>query len=105
MSDFSVRIGYLLPRPTARCRRHREDKGVKNRGIKRCLALILSAAVLLSGCTGVLFESRGDGGKAESLRLDSGEGWDSYDNHPRHPFDRKNSNDEMSIILKSVKTF
>ena len=42
---------------------------------------------------------------AESLKLDSGEGWESYDKHPRNPFDKKNSGDEMSIMLKSVKTF
>jgi hypothetical protein len=52
-----------------------------------------------------LFESKGDGGRAERLKLDSGEGWESYDKHPRNPFDRRNSNDEMSIMLKSVKTF
>lgn len=78
---------------------------MKNRGSKRWLAWTLAAAVLLSGCSGVLFESKGDGGKAESLKFDSGEGWEAYDKHPRNPFDRKNSNDEMSIMLKSVKTF
>jgi hypothetical protein len=82
-----------------------EGKSLKNRGIKLLLVWALTATVFLSGCSGVLFETKGDGGKAESLKLDSGEGWESYDNHPRNPFDRKNSNDEMSIMLKSVKTF
>jgi hypothetical protein len=82
-----------------------EGRALKNRKIKRWLAWALTATVFLSGCSGVLFESKGDGGRAESLKLDSGEGWDGYDKHPRNPFDRKNSNDEMSIMLKSVKTF
>jgi hypothetical protein len=47
----------------------------------------------------------GDGGRAERLKLDSGEGWEGYDTHPRYRYDKKNSNDEMSIMLKSVKTF
>ena len=79
--------------------------GLNNRGIKRWLAWALAATVLLSGCSGVLFESKGAGGKAERLQFDSVEGWERYDSHPRNPFDKRNSNDEMSIMLKSVKTF
>ena len=78
---------------------------MKSRGINRWLAWALAATVLLSGCSGVLFESKQSGGTSESLKLDSGEGWTSYDTHPRYPYDKKNTNDEMSIMLKSVKTF
>jgi len=82
-----------------------EGRGLKNRGIKRWLAWALTMTVLLSGCSGVLFESKDSAGKGESLKLDSGEGWEGYDTHPRYRYDKKNSNDEMSIMLKSVKTF
>ena len=78
---------------------------MKNRGIKRWLAWALAVTVLLSGCSGVLFESKGEGGKAESLKIDSGEGWQDYDNPSRYPYSKRNSVDEMSIMLKSVKTF
>ena len=78
---------------------------MKNRGIVWWLAWVLTATMLLSGCAGVLLESKGDGGRAERLKLDSGEGWEGYDRHPRNPLDKRNSNDEMSIMLKSVKTF
>ena len=78
---------------------------MKYRVIKRRLAWILAAVVSLSGCSGVLLESKGSGGTSESLKLDSGEGWERYDSHPRNPFDKKNSYDEMSIMLKSVRTF
>ncbi len=78
---------------------------MKNRGIKRWLVGALAATVLLSGCSGVLFESKGKGGTSESLKLGSGEAWAAYDTHPRYPYDKKNSNDEMSIMLKSIKTF
>jgi hypothetical protein len=88
-----------------RCQEVCEGRALKNRGIKRWLAWALALTVLLSGCSGVLFESKGDGGRAESLKLDSGESWESYDTNPRYRYDRKNSNDEMSIMLKSVKTF
>ena len=82
-----------------------EDKGLKNRGIQRWLPWAMAAAVLVTGCSGVLFESRGEGGRAERLKLDAGEGWEGYDKQPRHPFDKRNSTDEMSIMLKSVRTF
>ena len=82
-----------------------EARGLKNRGNKRWLAGTLAATVLLSGCSGVLFESKGDRGTAESLKIDSGEGWQDYDNPSRYPYSKRNSGDEMSIMLKSVKTF
>ena len=78
---------------------------MKSRGSKQWLVWALATAVLLSGCSGVLFESKGGAGTSESLKIDSGEGWEGYDNHPRYPYSRRNSNDEMSIMLKSVKTF
>jgi hypothetical protein len=78
---------------------------LKYRGIKWWLAWTLAAAVLLSGCSGVLFESKQGGGKSESVKLDSGEGWEGYDKTPRYRYDKRNTNDEMSIMLKSVKTF
>jgi len=78
---------------------------LKNREIKRWLAWALAATVFLSGCSGVLFESKGNQGTSDSLKIDSGEGWVGYDSHPRYPYDKRNSNDEMSIMLKSVKTF
>ena len=78
---------------------------MKNWGIHRWVPWLLAAMVLLSGCSGVLFESKNKSGTSESLKLDSGEDWASYDTHPRYPYDRKNTNDEMSIMLKTLKTF
>jgi uncharacterized protein YceK len=73
--------------------------------MKRWLAWALAATVLLSGCSGVLFESKDSAGKGESLKIDSGEGWQDYDNPSRYPHSKRNSLDEMSIMLKSLKTF
>jgi hypothetical protein len=78
---------------------------LKSPGSKQWLAWALATAVLLSGCSGVLFESKGNRGTSERFKLDSGEDWERYDNHPRSPSDKRNSNDEKSIMLKSVKTF
>jgi len=75
---------------------------LKSRGINRWLAWALAATVLLSGCSGVLFESKQGG---ESLKIDSGESWECYDTPQRYPYSKRKSNDEMSIMLKSVKTF
>jgi hypothetical protein len=78
---------------------------LKKRGLYRWVPWVLAAIVLVSGCSGVLFEAKEKSGTSESLKLDSGEGWAGYDNNPRYRYDKKNSNDEMSIMLKSVKTF
>jgi hypothetical protein len=78
---------------------------LKNWRIHRWALWFLAAIVLVSGCSGVLFESKETGGRTESLKVDSGEGWANYDTHPRYPYDRKSSNDDMTIMLKSLKTF
>jgi hypothetical protein len=82
-----------------------EGMGLKNWGIHRWMSWLLAVTVLASGCSGVLFESKEKSGATESIKLDSGETWADYDTHPRYPYDKKNSNDEMSIMLKSVRTF
>ena len=82
-----------------------EGTVLKSRGINRWLAWALAATVLLSGCSGVLFESKEGAGKSESLKIDSGESWESYDTPMRYPYSKRNSYDEMSIMLKSVTTF
>jgi hypothetical protein len=79
--------------------------GMNSRRLNRWVLCVMMVAVLGSGCSGVLFESKGSGGTSDSLKIDAGEGWASYDTRPRYPYDKKNSNDEMSIMLKSVKTF
>ena len=81
-----------------------EGSDGKSRGLKRWAPWVMAAIILVSGCSGTLFESKGRGG-SNSLRIDAGEGWERYDNHPRYPYDKRSSNDEMSIMLKSVKTF
>jgi hypothetical protein len=81
--------------------------GLKNRGINRWLPWVVAAMVLVSGCSGVLMESKDSSGKVERLKLDSGESWDSYDDRPRHPYvtTGKHGLDDLSIMLKSEKTF
>jgi len=84
-----------------------EGKGLKSRKINRCLAWALAATVLLSGCSGVLFESKGDAGKVERVKIDGGESWDTYDDRPRQPFSnsKKHGLDDLGLMLKSEKTF
>jgi len=80
---------------------------LKNRGINRWLPWVVAAMLLTSGCSGVLLESKDDSGKVERLKIDSGESWDSYDDRPRHPYVQsgKHGLDDLSIMLKSEKTF
>ena len=100
-----MKMCHFLLNRWLRCHDLCEGTGVNSRGIKRWLAWALAMTVLLSGCAGVLFESKGDGGTAASLKIDSGEGWEDYDTHPRYPHSKRNSNDEMSVMLKSLNTF
>jgi len=72
---------------------------------KHWLVWALAAAVLLSGCSGVMFESKDEGGKVERLKVDSGEGWNSFDSRPRYPYSKRNSQEEMSIMLLKEMTF
>ncbi len=96
---------HLLDQPKVGCQELCEGTGLKNWRIHRWAPWVLAAIVLVSGCSGVLFESKQESGTTESLKLDTGEDWASYDTHPRYPYDKKSSNDEMSIMLKSIRTF
>jgi hypothetical protein len=71
--------------------------------IVACLAVL--AALLLAGCNGTLLQHQEGDGQQAQVKIDGGESWDSYDNRPRYPFDKRKSNDEMSIMLKSEATF
>jgi hypothetical protein len=73
--------------------------------MRRLLPWALAAMALVSGCA--LLESRDDGGRVERVKLDAGESWDSYDDRPRHPYvnSGRHGLDDMSIMLKSEKTF
>lgn len=79
--------------------------GLNGRLKKPWLFWALAAAVLLSGCSAVLTETKDEGGKVERLRFDTVEGWDSYDTHPRDPYSKRGSQDERSIMLLKEMTF
>jgi hypothetical protein len=74
-------------------------------GRLRVGCLVALAALLLAGCSGVLLESKQEDGKLARVKIDGGESWDYYDDKPKNPFDRRKTNDEMSIMLKSESTF
>jgi hypothetical protein len=78
---------------------------VKDRRIRRWLIGALAAMLLVPGCA--LLETMDSGGRVERLEIDSGESWSSYDTRPRDPNvnTSKRGMDDMSIMLKSVKTF
>ncbi len=68
----------------------------------------LAAALLLTataGCSGILFESKGDDGKVDRLRLDSAATWDTIDKKPRNPFKDGDKLNEMNIFLKKETSF
>jgi hypothetical protein len=74
-------------------------------GRLRVGCLVVLAALLLAGCSGVLFASKHEDGKEARVKIDGGESWDTFDDKPRYPFDKRKTNDEMSIMLKSESTF
>jgi len=74
--------------------------------MKRCLPWLVGAIVVLSGCSGVLMESKESSGKMDRLRLESGS-WNSYDGKPREPYvsSGKHGVDDMSLMLLKEMTF
>ncbi len=74
--------------------------------MKGWLAGVLATLMLLAGCSGILFESKGDNGKVDRLKL-HGESWSSYDDRPRDPYinSGRHGMDDMTIMLKSQRTF
>jgi len=84
-----------------------EGMDVKGWGIFRWLPWALAMLVLAAGCSGVLLEKKDSSGTVERVKIDGGESWDSYDTRPRDPYasSGKHGLDDMSIMLKSEKTF
>jgi len=80
---------------------------VKGGGIFRRLTWALAAIVLVASCSGVLVERKDSSGKVERVKIDGVESWNTYDDRPRLPYGNsgKHGMDEMSIMLKSEKTF
>ena len=80
---------------------------VKGGGIFRRLPWALAAMMLVAGCSGVLMERKDSSGMVERVKIDGGERWDTYDDRPRLPYANsgKHGLDDMSIMLKSEKTF
>jgi len=69
------------------------------------LALML-AALVVTGCSGVLYESKSEDGREDRLRIDQGESWSTYDDKPRKPDSKaKKDQDDKSILLKKELTF
>lgn len=74
---------------------------------KRGMPWLVAAAVLLSGCSGVLMESKDQSGRVDRLRIDSSESWSSYDDKPRQPYvsSGKHGLDDMNLMLLKEMTF
>jgi hypothetical protein len=69
------------------------------------LGVALAALIGVSACSGVLMEKKYADGSETRLKLDQGEGWETYDDKPRIIGGKKNPMDEMSVILKREMTF
>jgi hypothetical protein len=78
---------------------------MSSRMIICCLVLICAALLAISSCSGVLMESKHEDGRVERLKIDQGEGWENYEDKPRYPSTKKNTLDEMCIMLKKEMTF
>ena len=71
---------------------------------KTCIGIGLTSILLLgSGCSGVLFEKQLEDGRVDRVKIDGGEGWDSYEYRSRFPQTR--TKDEYSIVIKKEATF
>jgi hypothetical protein len=67
-------------------------------GSSRWLLAMALALLLGVGCSGLLAESFTEDGRRESLRVQGGEGWKSWDLNPRKA-------DEGCLLLKKESTF
>ena len=74
---------------------------------KRCLPWLVAAMVVLSGCSGILLESKDSSGKVDRLRLNSSASWNSCDDKPRDPYvsSGKHGLDDMNLMLLKEMTF
>ncbi len=68
-------------------------------------ALLLTGALLLAGCDGVLLQRESENGRVDRLRLDGGESWSSYDTTPRYRSQKGKDQDDYCIMLKNEATF
>jgi hypothetical protein len=75
--------------------------------IYRCLPWLLAALMLISGCSGILLESKDQSGGVEHLRIDTAESWSTHDDRPRQPYisSGRHGLDDMSIMFKGEKSF
>jgi hypothetical protein len=104
---FPVNVASFLSKYAQQSSKLCEGMDVKGGGIFRRLPWALAAMVLAAGCSGVLMEKKDSSGTVERVKIDGGESWDTYDDRPRLPYANsgKHGLDDMSIMLKSEKTF
>jgi hypothetical protein len=77
--------------------------GLKGWGNNRGLLWGLAAMLLISGCSGVLMEKYTSDGQMDRIKIGAMD-WKNFDAKPRSPHDARGL-DDMSIMLKSEKTF
>jgi hypothetical protein len=77
--------------------------GLKGWGNNRGLLWGLAVMLLISGCSGVLMEKYNSDGQMDRIKIGALD-WKNLDTKPRSPHDARGM-DEMSIMLKSEKTF
>jgi hypothetical protein len=77
--------------------------GLKGWGNNRGLLWGLAAMLVISGCSGVLMEKYNSEGQMDRIKIGATD-WKKFDARPRSPHDARGL-DDMSIMLKSEKTF
>jgi len=60
---------------------------------------VVVAVALLGGCSNIFLERRQEDGQVQRLRMDSLDGWNSWD----HNFTDKHK--EMGVVIKRESTF
>jgi hypothetical protein len=70
-----------------------------------CFVALALLILLVGGCNGVLYEKQKDNGQVERLCIDQGETWDSYNITPRYYSQNPKDLNDMSIMLRTERTF
>ncbi len=70
-----------------------------------CFVALALLILLVGGCNGVLYEKQSDNGVVQRLCIDQGQTWGSYNITPRFYSQNPKDMNEMSIMLRTERTF
>jgi hypothetical protein len=76
------------------------------KGINPWLPWMLAAMVVVSGCSGVLMQSKDSSGQEERVKVGTMDRWSNYGMRPRdHESKKDNPDENMGVMILRQSTF